>query len=1191
MKVGFVRLLALAAVSLVCAATAQAQVVISQVYGGGGNSGAPLRSDYIELHNNSTATVSVDGWSVQYASATGTSWQRTNLAGSIPAGGYYLVKQADGANTAAPPLPTPDATGTIPMAGGAGKVALVDNVATLSGACPTSNIDFVGFGSTANCAEGTAPTPAPSNTLAVLRADNGCTDSNNNGADFATAAPAPRNGASPALVCGGGGSPILSAADLSQDESSGSFAFTLSLSQPAGAGGVSVDYATADGTALAGADYTATGGTATLAEGTSSVQVAIAVGDDAVQEADETFFLNLANVTGAVLGDAQAQATIVNDDVTLTTIHEIQGNGATSPLANQLVATTGIVTGRKNNGFFLQTPDAEADADPATSQGIFVFTSAAPPAAVAVGNRVRVSGTVIEFVPSTDPNQLPLTEITGSPTVALLSSGNPLPAPVPLSTTLPDPSGALDQLERLEGMRVTAPSLTVVAPTQGFTNEPNATGTSNGILNAVVTGVARPFREPGIQAPDPAPAGSSIPPIPRWDFNPELLTIDSDTLGGPDFILNLAAGASIQGLTGPLDYGFRRYTILRDPAVAITTSPGPSPLAARLPKADEFTVATYNLERFFDTVNDPGTGEPVLTAAAFANRLTKASLTVRDFLNAPDILATVEVENLSTLQSLADRINADAVAAGQPDPRYTAYLEEGNDVGGIDVGFLVKTAEVGAGIARVEVLAVTQQGKDTTWTEPDGSDSLLNDRPPLQLDAVVHYADGRSFPITAIAVHQRSLNDVDSNDPSGPTTQGDRVRQKRQRQAEYLANLIQQLQTDDPGKRIVALGDYNAFAFNDGLADTMNVVTGTPTPDDQTAVPGDGADLVDPDLVNLGQLEPAEERYSFVFGGNAQTLDHVLVNEELILASTAFDQDHARINADFPEIARNDIASPSRLSDHDPVVAYFEFRRRADLAVTATADAATVNAGETLRYTATVGNLGPDTAAAAGVGFALNAESSTFAVAAPSGWSCDVPEIAAGMTSIACFNAGLANGAGAAFAVSAVSTVAQVGSEATLAVAADTASFDPVSGNDEAVAAVTVNAAPAADLALQLSGPATVPANTFSIAYTAALQNTGSLAAQQPVVVFSGNTMTSTASVTAPAGWKCVKQGSSRAISFRCSGSASLAPAASVGFGIKVNARPTPADRSVRVDGAATTTTADADASNNSAGISTSVTF
>jgi predicted extracellular nuclease len=1189
MKYGFARLTALAVFSLLCAGAAQAQVVISQIYGGGGNSGAPLRSDYIELHNNSTSTVSLDGWSVQYASAAGTTWARTNLSGNLPAGGYYLIKQADGANTAAPALPTPDATGTIAMSGTAGKVALVNSVVTLSGACPTGNIDFVGFGTTASCAEGSSPTANLSNTAAAVRADNGCTDSNNNAADFALTAPAPRNSASAALVCGGGGLPILSVSDVNQDEATGNFAFTLTLTQPAGAGGVSVDYATADGTATAGDDYTPATGTVTIAEGADSAQVVIPVSDDSVQEADETFFLGLGNISGAVLGDAQAQATIVNDDVTLISIHEIQGSGATSPVANQLVTTIGIVTGRKSNGFFLQTSDAEADADPATSQGVYVFTSIAPPAAAAVGNRVRVSGTVIEYVPSTDPNQLPLTEISGSPSVALLSTDNPLPVPVALSTSLPSPNGALDQLERLEGMRVTAASLTVVAPTQGNTNEPNATGTSNGILNAVVTGTPRPFREPGIQAPDPAPAGSSIPPIPRWDFNPELLTIDSDSLGGPTFILNLAAGALIEGLTGPLDYGFRRYTILRDPAVAITTSPGPSPQAARVANADEFTVAAYNLERFFDTVNDPATGEPVLTAAAFANRLNKASLTVRDFLNAPDILATVEVENLTTLQALASKINADAVAAGQADPNYVAYLEEGNDVGGIDVGFLVKTAEVATGVARVQVLGVTQHGKDTTWTEPSGSVSLLNDRPPLVLDAVVHYADGRTYPITAIAVHQRSLNDVDSVEPSGPTTLGDRVRQKRQKQAEYLANLIQSLQTADPGKRIVSLGDYNAFAFNDGLADTMNVVTGTPTADEQTAVPGDGIDLVNPDLVNLGVLEPEEERYSFVFGGNAQTLDHVLVNEQLIVSSTAFGLDHARINADFPEIARNDANSPSRLSDHDPVVAYFESRHRADLAVTAVADSATVTVGQTLHYTATVTNLGPDAAALTGIGFALNAESSTFAVVAPSGWLCDAAQISAGMTSIACHTDSLANAASASFAISAVATAAQVGGSANLAVAASTQSFDAVHANDEAVAAILVTAPSTADLDLKLTGPASVPRLTFSIPYTATLRNLGTLAAEQAVVVFSGNTMNLAATLDPPSGWDCRKQGTVRQVTFRCAARKPMAAGARADFRIRVNALPIPAHRRPQVNGAATTTTPESDTANNNASITTIV--
>ena len=239
-----------------------------------------------------------------------------------------------------------------------------------------------------------------------------------------------------------------------------------------------------------------------------------------------------------------------------------------------------------------------------------------------------------------------MTELTFA-TVTQLSTGHALPTAIALTPTFPDPAGALDQLERVEGMRVTAASFTVVAATGGFTNEPNATGSSNGIFNVVVTGVARPFREPGIQAPDLPPSGS-IPPIPRWDFNPELLTVDSDALGATHPQPQQPAPPS-PDLTGPLDFGFRRYTVLPDTTPAVAG--GLAATAARAPTADEFTVAGYNLERFFDTVNDPGIGEPVLTPAAFANRLNKASLGIRDYLNTPDIIGVVEIENLSTLQA------------------------------------------------------------------------------------------------------------------------------------------------------------------------------------------------------------------------------------------------------------------------------------------------------------------------------------------------------------------------------------------------------------------------------------------------------------------------------------------------------------------------------------------------------------
>src|SRR5690606_32678178 len=246
----FARRLALALLLSCGVCAAHAQVVISQVYGGGGNSGATWKSDFIELHNNGTDAVSVDGWSVQYASTSGSSWQDTPLSGSIAPGGYYLVKQADGSG-GTQDLPTPDATGGIAMSGSNGKVALSSSSTALSGACPTGNVDLVGYGS-ANCAEGSDPAPGLSNTTAALRAGGGCTDTNVNAADFTSGTPDPRNSASPPNVCAGGGQPVLTAANIALAEgNSGStaFDFVLSLSEPAGEGGVSFEVATADGTA------------------------------------------------------------------------------------------------------------------------------------------------------------------------------------------------------------------------------------------------------------------------------------------------------------------------------------------------------------------------------------------------------------------------------------------------------------------------------------------------------------------------------------------------------------------------------------------------------------------------------------------------------------------------------------------------------------------------------------------------------------------------------------------------------------------------------------------------------------------------------------------------------------------------------------------------------------------------------
>lgn len=712
----------------------------------------------------------------------------------------------------------------------------------------------------------------------------------------------------------------LNIGDVTMAEgNAGTTAFTFTVSLTGGTapgGGVTFNASTQDGTAIAPGDYTAfTNQPGSIASGGTSTTVTVQVNGDPTTEANETFFVNITNVVGATAGDVQGLGTINNDDVTLTRIHDIQGNGSTSPLVSTSVTTTGIVTGTKSNGFFLQDPTP--DADPNTSEGIFVFTSSTPPAAAAIGNAVNVTGTIQEFIPSADPNSPPLTELI-SPSVVLLSTGNGLPAAITITasetTQASETSNPLDSLEEYEGMRVTVPSLTVTGPTQGTINEPNATVTSSGVFIGVVTGVARPFREAGIAISDPLPAGAPVT-IPRFDENPERIRVDSDAQPGTT-ALDVAAGTVITGLTGPLDYAFRTYTIDPDLATPPVVGAPVGSTAVPVPTADEFTVASFNMERFFDTTDAPGISDPVLSGAAFNRRLAKASLIIRTVQRYPDVIGVQEMENLTTLQSVAAQINSDAMTLDAlPNPNYVAYLVEGNDPGGIDVGFLVKES-------RITTVDVTQFGLATTFTNPDTSTSILNDRPPLVLRATCPRTGpgGGSLPFTVIVNHLRSLNGVDDTGPgsNGFATEGERVRFKRRAQAEYLANLIQARQTSDPTERIITLGDMNAFAVNDGYVDSIGTIKGTPAPASQVTLAS--SDLVNPDLYDLVDLLGAQQQYSYNFDGNAQTLDHIILNRRALVFMTRFF--YARNDSDFA-VKNYESTNELRISDHDQPVAYF----------------------------------------------------------------------------------------------------------------------------------------------------------------------------------------------------------------------------------------------------------------------------
>src|SRR6185503_19370729 len=161
----------------------QPHIVISQVYGGGGNTSATYQNDFVELYNPSGITFDLTGWSLQYTSATGNGWEFTRqpIGGFIEPGQYYLIALASGGATGSP-LPAANIDGDINMSGTAGKVALVRNFDALERNCPLADsdiVDFVGYGTTADCAE-TTNAPAPSNTTAIFRTNNGATDSDNN---------------------------------------------------------------------------------------------------------------------------------------------------------------------------------------------------------------------------------------------------------------------------------------------------------------------------------------------------------------------------------------------------------------------------------------------------------------------------------------------------------------------------------------------------------------------------------------------------------------------------------------------------------------------------------------------------------------------------------------------------------------------------------------------------------------------------------------------------------------------------------------------------------------------------------------------------------------------------------------------------------------------------------------------------
>ncbi len=437
-----------------------ANLVISQVFGGGDNSGAPFRNDFVEIYNRGTTTVdfAVAPYSIQYASVgSNFGTNKTNLTtGMIPSGRYFLVQESGG-TTNGVVLPTADATGTINLSSTAGKVALVIGTTHLSAAtCPGDDgvapfkpdsaaiADFIGYGNSAatagHCYEATGPATAPSNTTADLRKAGGCIDGNDNAADFLIAAPNPRNSGSPLGDC----KPEITISDVTVTEGNTgtvSAIFTVTLSAVSG-NMVTLNYGTTDGTATAPADYQSTSGQLIVNPGDLTKTITVPINGDTLDEANETFLVSLSSATNGVLIDNQGQGTITDNDPTpslsINDASVAEGDAGATPVTFSV--TLSAASGRTVTVNYV-TADGTADAgtDYAATSGTLSFN----PGELTKQIPVTINGdTTFEpnetfFLNLTVPGNATISDSQGQATIT-----NDDAAPPTSNITIDDPSVA-----------------------------------------------------------------------------------------------------------------------------------------------------------------------------------------------------------------------------------------------------------------------------------------------------------------------------------------------------------------------------------------------------------------------------------------------------------------------------------------------------------------------------------------------------------------------------------------------------------------------------------------------------------------------------------------------------------------------------------------------------------------------------
>jgi predicted extracellular nuclease len=851
-----------------------ADVVISQVYGGGGNAGSTLKSDFIELFNRSGSPVTLNGWAVQYASTSGNSWQVTTIPSvTLQPGQYYLIKEADGAGGSV--ALTPDRIGTIPMGANGAKVALTNSTTALTVNNPSggSVMDLVGWGA-ATFAEGGVAAGATAAATAALRNNNGCDDSDNNGTDFTVGTPNPRNMSAPAFVCG---APVVknivpvcpAAAGAGQG-----FAQNVALSasdEDGIVGNASITSASIAGISLANfVAASADGGsaTATLAISNSVVPgtypVTIQWGNNQSQTASCTVNVNVSPLAAVTLS-----------------IPQIQGSGATSPVANSTQTTEGIVTAKVGTGFFLQDPTG--DGDPNTSDGIFVYT-ASNPAGVAIGDRVRISATVTEFKPTGAPRSY--TELTNASAIVTMSGGNSI---TPTNVALGD------NLANVEGMLVRFGAPLTVNHSEYLGNR--------GELELGTTRHEQPTnRFPARSAEANALNAAQVA---------DTIVLDDGIFVTPTLIPYIGqdntvrVGDTVHNLTGVVDYGAvggggTGFKI--QPTVAPQFSRDNPREGAPLLAAGNVKVASANVLNFFTTFTNGNnifgeTGQGCKLGASTSKSNCRGADNLAEFIRQRDkIVAELKAID-ADVYGLMEIQNNDETAV--------TYLVEQLNLAIGTPAYAVVPKPAATGTDAIRVAMIYKPAKLALVNGALSDADSINNRPPMA--QTFQAQNGEKFSL--VVNHLKSKGSC----PTGSGADADKGdfqgcwNATRIQQAQRLVNtFVPQVVAAAGDPDVLLIGDMNSY----GMEDPIAAITGT-------------------GFVN--QLErfvrPNGIPHSYVFDGLSGYLDHALASSSLngqVVGAAEWN-----VNADEPvvidyntESKPQDLYSalPYRASDHDPVV-------------------------------------------------------------------------------------------------------------------------------------------------------------------------------------------------------------------------------------------------------------------------------